>query len=367
MLSGGVIIGRGQSKCAIRPGFCGDEVTSLLHSGSSGLDASFDRETNPRLLERLEQIDPHMNMFVYAKKVNCARYADLTESEKQDVRDCLGNVPDHIDFFTTRAVDTTFAPHYVPKKYQERFIELMGILHEHGIAHGDLHGANLGLIGDNPVIFDFGNAVLTHDPVVFAEDEHVLERTFAPEAPRKRRRESPVKELEEALRRSPGGPKVSRMRLSKSPFRSPGRSPKRSPRRSPGPAPGRSPKKSPGRSPKRSPKGFLDLLNAGSRRLSNRSIRSMRLSNRRIRGGSKALLQKFYIKAIANAPVNYMDLKEYIAKVCNAVSTLDRPVSYWQKEWTFDNGAGRKRMLTMIKNFLTHGTERYDPLGLRGL
>lgn len=348
MLSGGIIVGRGQSKCAIRPGFCGDEVTSLLFAE----DSSFERETDPELLERLHAIDPHMDMFVYAHKVNCATYDELTASQKQDVQDCLGYVPAKINFFTTKNVDTTFTPHHVPKLYQGRLIELMGLLHEHGIAHADLHGANMGLRDGKPVIFDFGNAVLTHNPAIFAQDEHDMERTFAPEAPRKRRRsrsreEEPPHDLMAAFAHATSEPRVTRMRFSKSPGKSPARAAgARSPARSPYRSPAKSPYRSPGRAPARSP---------------------YKSPSKKLFGGSMEALQKFYMKAYSNSRVNYRELREYIAKVCNAVSTLNRDVKYWQDEWNFGQGEGRARMLTMIRNFLMYGKERYDPLGLRGL
>ena len=362
-INGGQVIGRGQSKCAIRPGFCGDEVTSLLFAE----DASFERETDPALLRRLHEIDPHMSKFVYANKVNCATYNELSPSEKEDVVTCLKHVPERINFFTTKLVDTVFAPHMVPVRFQDQLIQNMRFLHEHGIAHLDLHGFNLGEIKGSPVIFDFGNAILTRDPLMFAEDEHMLERTFAPEAPRKKRRpqesferrEEAVdpRELEEALL----GPRVARMRYSSgsdrgaagaaalgSPRRSPARglfdSPRKSPRRSPRKSPHKSPRGSPRRSPRHSPRSP---------------------SKKSLSGGTRAELQTFYLKAITMVPIRYYLLREYIAKVCNAVSETNNTAEHWQKEWRTPEG--HKTMLKLISDFLTHGAERYDPLGLRGL
>jgi len=223
MIIGGAVIGRGQSKCTIKPGFCGDEITSLLFAD----DESFDRETNYNLLKKLEDIDPHMDMFVFAKKVNCAKFDELNENEKNDVMDCFqGNVPKKINFFTTKYVDTTFSPHNVPKRYQQRFVELMNVLHENGIAHRDLHGANLGLVNNSPVIFDFGNAILTRNPTILADDDHMLQRTFEPDAPRKRKRSPSLSEdsLSNAFSKSRSSGRLSRNSRSPS-FRRRSRSP----------------------------------------------------------------------------------------------------------------------------------------------
>jgi hypothetical protein len=190
-IQAGMVIGSGASKCAIQPGFCGQPVASLMYKD----DESFQRETDPLLLERLRSIDPGMTRFVYANLVNCATYDELSADEKADVRRCFADddqeVPDRIDFFTTKMIDQTFVPHQIPERYKARFMELKDELHENGIAHNDLHGANLGLIDGQPVIFDFGRSELTFDEDSFKRDDEMLRDTLVTEAPQPQKRKRP--------------------------------------------------------------------------------------------------------------------------------------------------------------------------------
>lgn len=87
-----------------------------------------------------------------------------------------------------------------------------------------------------------------------------------------------------------------------------------------------------------------------------------------LRGGNNIdNLEVFYMTEIASPfSGNFKAMKEYIFKVCTIVSTIKRPMSFWETFWTFNHGQGRKMMLTMIRTFLNN-PEYYDPLGLRGL
>lgn len=82
---------------------------------------------------------------------------------------------------------------------------------------------------------------------------------------------------------------------------------------------------------------------------------------------TRSELQKFYIKEIANTQGStYRTLKNYIARVCNAVSKQNDSDAYWQKLWATKDGTGRTQILKLLRKFLDN-PDYYDPLGLRGL
>lgn len=64
------------------------------------------------------------------------------------------------------------------------------------------------------------------------------------------------------------------------------------------------------------------------------------------------------------------ELRDYIAKVCNAVASeaAGEGVSYTPAQWNdYWHSNGRNTMLNYLKEFIYSGREKYDPTGVRGL
>jgi len=95
-----------------------------------------------------------------------------------------------------------------------------------------------------------------------------------------------------------------------------------------------------------------------------------------LRGGTYGQMFQLYSN-LKNYPDSLRsestEKKEYLAKVCNAVSHSNWTTSKWIDFWTLKEGFNldqttrRRNMLQIIKTFLENGPSYYDPLGVRGL